>query len=298
VANLNRLHFVEKCVESYLELKNLGIEVELVVVDGGSTDGSLEYLRQFADSITSEADNSVYEAWNKGIKKAKNDWVFFLNTDDYVLAKNFSLLFQKYESTTYEMIKFPVLISGNKKIFRSRKLKRIPKYNFRNIISEPCYFNGYLFRRSVFSRVGLFNENYKNCADQEFLWRCLLEGVSCLNVNYYAYEYLSHAHSLTLKKNINLFKEEYELASNILTRFPKSKDSDYAKLWQAWEQISMERPRKFWRIVFRLKNMPTFLHQIFSVKEKIDQKLTSSKIFLSKMRQKVWQIYLAKSNFR
>lgn len=58
---------------------------ELIIVDGGSTDGSLKIIERFVDKINvliSETDKGIYDAMNKGIDKAKGDWLYFLGADD------------------------------------------------------------------------------------------------------------------------------------------------------------------------------------------------------------------------
>lgn len=60
-------------------------EVEYVIVDGGSTDGSLEMLRQHSASIhklISEPDDGIYDAMNKGIRAATGEWIIFMNAGD------------------------------------------------------------------------------------------------------------------------------------------------------------------------------------------------------------------------
>lgn len=62
--------------------------IELIVVDGGSTDGTLEILREYADNISilvSEPDRGIYDAMNKVCSLAKGDWLVFLGCDDFLL---------------------------------------------------------------------------------------------------------------------------------------------------------------------------------------------------------------------
>lgn len=57
---------------------------ELIIVDGGSTDGTLDVIRSYGDRIRSisEPDDGIYDAMNKGIRMAKGDWVYFIGADD------------------------------------------------------------------------------------------------------------------------------------------------------------------------------------------------------------------------
>src|SRR5690554_5935160 len=65
--------------------------IEYVVVDGGSTDGTLAVLRQYEDRISqliSEPDEGIYDAMNKGLRMATGDYVLFMNSGDQLYASN------------------------------------------------------------------------------------------------------------------------------------------------------------------------------------------------------------------
>ena len=78
--NLNNKEGLEKTISSVLSQRSANLE--FIVIDGGSTDGSKELIEKYGSSITrsiSEKDNGMYEAMNKGIKLAKGDYFLFLN---------------------------------------------------------------------------------------------------------------------------------------------------------------------------------------------------------------------------
>src|SRR5690242_21925905 len=63
-------------------------DYEYVIIDGGSTDGSKDLIKNHANKLVywvSEKDNGVYQAMNKGIVRAKGDYLLFLNSGDYLL---------------------------------------------------------------------------------------------------------------------------------------------------------------------------------------------------------------------
>lgn len=64
---------------------------ELIIIDGNSTDGTIELIKKYAENIStfvSENDNGIYDAMNKGIRHAKGDWIFFLGSNDYLYNDN------------------------------------------------------------------------------------------------------------------------------------------------------------------------------------------------------------------
>ena len=80
----NRVSEIEQTMRSVLDQTYPSIEY--VVIDGGSTDGTADIIRKYADRLyywASEPDAGVYDAMNKGIQKATGDWINFLNCGDY-----------------------------------------------------------------------------------------------------------------------------------------------------------------------------------------------------------------------
>jgi glycosyltransferase involved in cell wall biosynthesis len=287
VANLNRIEFVDRCIKSYFGLALLVKEIELIVIDGGSTDGSFEFLQKYATKYFTGKDSSVYQAWNKGISLATGDWIFFLNTDDALIPANFAKMYHQSCGSEAEIIRFPVMLESDKIDSGSKILMRIPNYSFRSLISEPCYFNGYLFHKSVFSKVGTFQEEFKYCADQHFLWKCLNEKIVSKVTFFPAYAYLVHKNSLTLGKGVNFHEEEFRIAEKIIAENFTQNSSTLAKTWLAWEKISKDCESRTIRILKRIVNKTTTFQQFYSIAQKLLQKFTNSRILLSKLRPSV-----------
>lgn len=78
--------------------------LEYIVIDGGSTDGTVDIIKRYAERLTfwiSEPDNGIYDAMNKGILNASGDWIIFMNCGDNFVDKSvlFSLFYEKkYEN--------------------------------------------------------------------------------------------------------------------------------------------------------------------------------------------------------
>ena len=95
VPTLNSKIFLDKCLKSILNqtYKNY----EIIVVDGGSNDGTTDYLKSYGEKIKwiSEIDEGQADAINKGIKMSNGNWITWQNADDYYSDNNALLLFSE-----------------------------------------------------------------------------------------------------------------------------------------------------------------------------------------------------------
>ncbi|WP_294455649.1 glycosyltransferase family 2 protein [uncultured Bacteroides sp.] len=85
----NSVQFIEKTIQSVLS--QTYPNVEYIVIDGGSTDGTKEIIEKYSSRITywcSEKDGGIYDAMNKGIKKATGEWINFMNSGDSFVSAN------------------------------------------------------------------------------------------------------------------------------------------------------------------------------------------------------------------
>lgn len=136
--------------------------VECIVIDGASTDGTLEILQNESsiNILISEPDRGIYDAMNKGINYAHGEWILFLGADDQladrdVLARIFSV---SYDSQLiYGNVRFGQSACIYDGFFSKTKLM------WKNICHQAIFY-----RRELFLRIGLFDERYPLWADWEF----------------------------------------------------------------------------------------------------------------------------------
>jgi len=89
VAVFNGRETLKRCLESFIH--QTYPEKELIVIDGGSDDGSVEIIQAYQDQITyweSQPDRGLAHAWNKALDKAAGDWIYFLGCDDYLWSND------------------------------------------------------------------------------------------------------------------------------------------------------------------------------------------------------------------
>lgn len=147
--------------------------VEYIIVDGGSTDGTLEIIRKFEDQIdtcVSEPDRGISDAMNKGIRLAKGDLIAHLHADDYY--SNPSVI----SSVCSEYLRHPdaLWLTGGIDIVdeKGNILENIPvrKYSYKKLIRGNFILHPATFvARHAFEQSGHFNEEYRYAMDYD-LW--------------------------------------------------------------------------------------------------------------------------------
>ncbi len=94
----NAVELLEKTILNILDQTYANIEY--IVIDGGSTDGSLDLIKKYADQIDywiSEPDNGLYHAMNKGLNAASGDWVWYINAGDLIYSNDtLSRIFEEH----------------------------------------------------------------------------------------------------------------------------------------------------------------------------------------------------------
>ena len=144
--------------------------IEFIVMDGGSTDGTLDILKHYDSKIafwSSESDKGIYDAMNKGVRRATGDWVLFLGCDDTLSAdlKEVAQLLSDPQVIYYGDAYWPVkrqLYDGS---FSAAKLART------NICHQAIFYT-----RAVFDKYS-FNLRYPFQADWELNMRCFSDPV-------------------------------------------------------------------------------------------------------------------------
>ncbi len=168
---------IEQTIRSVLAQGVDGLEY--LVVDGASTDGTIEVLRRFEDRLfwISEPDDGISDAFNKGLAMARADVIALLNSDDWYAPGAVAASLEALERTSGAGFTFGDLASveadGRTRVYRgdphyARVIhRRMPQLN------HPTVF----VRRSLYERLGLFRPKLRIAMDYDFLLRLHLAGV-------------------------------------------------------------------------------------------------------------------------
>lgn len=150
---------------------------ELIVVDGGSTDGTLDVIRSNAAHIAhwvSERDQGIYDAFNKGILLSRGEWLLFLGCDDRlwtpdVLAQTAVRVDTVYPPTRVAYGQVAVLDSKD----ALREIRGGDWHSYQRLPIQRWTFEhqGVFHHRSLFEVHGLYDIRFRLCGDQELLLR-------------------------------------------------------------------------------------------------------------------------------
>ncbi|MCX6784803.1 MAG: glycosyltransferase family 2 protein [Candidatus Komeilibacteria bacterium] len=158
-------------------------EVEYLIIDGGSTDGTLEVIDKYRSQISkvvSERDNGIYDGMNKGLRLASGEVVGMINADDYynypeALQDVVNCLQQNQSEACYGDLIYVDRHQKNKIVRRWRPGFYQPaKLKNGWIMPHPSLF----IRKSVYERWGLFDASFRIAGDYELMLRFLKNGLT------------------------------------------------------------------------------------------------------------------------
>ncbi len=156
--------------------------VEFIVIDGGSTDGTVDILKEYGNEIdywVSEPDKGIYNAWNKGLEQANGDWICFLGADDFFwdikVLENFAKQLVLIPSDVHvAYAKVMLLTRDGTSLHEVGEPWDKVKHLFKHKMSIP--HQAVMHRRSLFSLHGKFDESFLIVGDYELLLRELKTG--------------------------------------------------------------------------------------------------------------------------
>lgn len=194
---LNRAQYVATAIRSVLDQDYP--RFEHLIMDAGSTDGTLEILAQYPHlRMISEPDEGMYEALNKGLSLAKGEIIGFLNTDDHYTKGAFEVAARGLAKASSSLVvgQAELLEDTGQTLVRRLDNPLLDNLLGQAILGEPR-MNAFFFRREVFQAVGRFDTSFKLAADRDFLMRIALAGLRGTEVKEVLYCYRAHRGSMT-----------------------------------------------------------------------------------------------------
>ena len=257
--NLNNAKGLEKTIRSVIN--QTFADFEYIVIDGGSTDESLEKIKTFSETLTywvSEKDSGIYEAMNRGIIRATGEYCLFLNSGDYLFSP--AILTKVFSLNLWEDIISGAVITYSdlypKKYFQSTITES--EITLSDLFEGSLNHQATFIKRSLFDRYGLYENKYRIISDWIFTIKTII-------LNNVSFRYLDLAITYYNVDGRSASVSEYFIKENLPALkeiFPARILSDYEKGYVH----TVKRMRKyflFWTI-FRLLNLCTIRYDNIS----------------------------------
>lgn len=207
----NQGEYIEETIMSVL---NGGYEnLEHIIIDGGSTDNTLDILRKYKHlNWISEPDNGQTEAINKGFKMAKGDIIGWLNSDDLYHINAIRVAVEAFDCDLNCEFIYPDICRINDKsditeVINIKEFCLDDVVKTGNTIAQP----GVFFRRSIFDKIGYLNESFHYAMDLEFWLRMAKNKINMKKINRTLAYFREHGESKTVSLANKFWEEEWPI---------------------------------------------------------------------------------------
>lgn len=159
------------------------IDYEYIIVDGGSTDHTLDIVKKYGGIVSkwiSEPDKGISDAFNKGIKIATGEIICIINSDDMLCADALQTINDNIEEDTDVFYGNAIMFGRGEKQYRYKPFDNIDVLRERMAVVHPAT----VVRKSAYDRYGVFDIRYKCAMDRELLLRMYVAGAKFQYINH------------------------------------------------------------------------------------------------------------------
>lgn len=216
----NNVRDIEYTIKSVLEqtYKN----IEYIIVDGASTDGTLDVIKTYKDRISkviSEKDNGIYDAMNKGLMAATGDYVLFLNSGDELFDLNTIQQIVEKGNNADIIYGETKLVDEQRYIVGDRRHMAPKTFDWKsfrygmNVCHQAIYV-----KRAI---AEPYDQQYQLSADIDWVIRAAKKAKTTVNIHQYVAKYLvggmsQKRHQQSLRERYEIFKKHYGTIPNII----------------------------------------------------------------------------------
>lgn len=201
--------------------------IQYIVVDGASTDGSLELIKEYQtdiDLLISEPDSGIYDAMNKGIKVATGDYLCFMNAGDTfhsptTLADLFAQIHRPLPDVIYGETN---IVDESRRFLRPRRLKTPNQLTYQSFLSGMVVCHQSFYPRRAL--VPYYNLTYRFSSDFDWCLNILAKATQTYNSQMVLTDYLAEGtttrnHRASLKERFRIMTHHYGWLKTLLAHF-------------------------------------------------------------------------------
>ena len=223
-------------------------DIEYVVIDGGSTDGTLGIIEKYRDRLgyfVSEPDGGIYDAMNKGIARSTGGIVGILNADDWYEPGAVQDVVTAFGQENVELVYGKLILRNRDGSLNPRtedvfKMESLEELFWGMMVPHPTVF----VRRSVYERYGCFDTSYKSASDYELMLRFYTKGVSFFRLDRYITNFRTGGFSSA--ENVLSARETVRIADAYAHLAPDRelvKKENKVRLRRMWCDVAMRKDK-------------------------------------------------------
>ena len=205
----NNVSYIEETIQSILNLTYP--KIEYIIIDGKSTDGTLEIIQKYnskIDVLISETDLGIFDAMNKSVNYCNGEWVIFMNSGDKFFDNNILNIFLENNNFGNKIVLY-----GSTSFLRKNKLYIKETVNLNNIWKGMPICHQSMFISTNFLRGNLFNLKYTYASDYNLLHDIyLLDKLSIEKLN--SPISIISTNGFSEANSINTYKEYMDISLN------------------------------------------------------------------------------------
>jgi glycosyltransferase involved in cell wall biosynthesis len=162
--------------------------VEYIIIDGGSTDGTVEIIKKYEERIdywVSERDGGIYDAMNKGIGLCQGEIVGIVNADDYIYHETLAKVSSSFEDKEIMFVYAKLdLLSEDGNFFKTIDSIGKEHIKYRIFKHMPFLHPTMFVKKSVYTQIGLFDTKYKLSADYDFTLKLIENSIKSKRLDF------------------------------------------------------------------------------------------------------------------
>jgi len=264
--SFNQQPFIEETIRSVL-LQGYP-DLEYIIIDGGSTDGSIQIIKKYARWLhywVTDADNGQSNAINKGFNKATGSLYGYINSDDlYEQDALANIASQFRENISLDLVAGICTVfdeGGVKRLFEPSwpdDISSFVRTTFSSTFGQPASF----WTADLYRKIGGFDESLSHCFDRDFFLKAGLSGVIPLMIPVRIARFREHPLSKSFKNVIEFHKESILLLSKHgpACGLSSMEIKEYGQIMR--NEVAYEQIFSIWRDKGRSRAMLSFLRMI------------------------------------
>ena len=211
----NGVEYMEETILSVVNQEN--VRIEYIIIDGGSTDGTLEIIEKYKDQIAhfvTGSDGGIYQAINKGISFSSYPLVGLIHCGDSYAPNVLALVYDTFKKTDASVLYGDVIIKevegGN--VYLKNYIADHQRLGTKMSIFHPSTF----IKRKIYLELGLYNVSFRSAADYDLLLSWFIKGVDFFHIPHVLAVFRSGGLSstnfnLTVQENFKIRRRQFGL---------------------------------------------------------------------------------------